>query len=167
MSPILERVQEFLTAHELTAHPHGDGEALVVLITLTHCRCSVMFHHEHGSDELTLWALHPANVPADRRFAVAEFLMRLNWNLHRGQRFLLDWGDGEVRLRRYVPLQGLPEVKTVAIWFLSVYVLINSFHPALMNVIYRGMPPVQALEQGEADFEALIKTHKDNDRNEV
>jgi hypothetical protein len=51
----------------------------------------------------------------------------------------------------------MPEVKTLAFWFQSACVLVNCFHPALMNVIYRGMPPVQALEQGEADFEALIK----------
>lgn len=72
-----------------------------------------------------------------------------------------------MRLRRDVWLLELPEVKTVAFWFQSACVLIDGFHPALMNVIYRGMPPVQALEQGEADFEALIKTHEDNERDEV
>lgn len=166
MSPILERVQEFLNAHELTAHPHGDGEGLIVPMSLTHCRCNLVFHHEPGSDELTLLALHPADVPADRCSAVAEFLTRLNWNLH-GQRFLLDWTDGEVRLRRDVWLLGIPEVKTLAFWFQSACVLVDGFHPALMNVIYRGMPPVQALEQGEADFEALIKTHQADEPDEV
>ena len=57
MSPILERVQEFLTAHELNAHPHGDGEALVVPMTLTHCRCSVVFHHAPGADELVYYRM--------------------------------------------------------------------------------------------------------------
>ena len=80
MSTILERVQEFLTAHELNAHPHGDGEALVVPMTLTHCRCSVVFHHASGADELVVMAMHPAVVPPERRAAVAEFFTRLNWN---------------------------------------------------------------------------------------
>ena len=155
MSPILERVQEFLTAHDLNALPHGDGEALVVPMSLTHCRCNLVFHHERGSDELTLLAMHPSMVPVDRRSAVAEFLMRLNWNLS-GQRFLLDWDDGEMRLRRDVDVLALPGVAAIALWFQSACVLVDGFHPALMNVVYRGMPPAQALEQGEADFEKLI-----------
>lgn len=158
MSPILERVQEFLTAHELKAMPHGDGEGLIVPMSLTHCRCNLVFHHERGSDELTLLALHPAAVPADHRSAVAEFLTRLNWNLS-GQRFLLDWEDGDVHLL------ALPTEETLAFWFQSACVLVDGFHPALMNVVYRGMSP--ALEQGEADFEALIKTHKSNERDEA
>jgi hypothetical protein len=166
MSPILERVQEFLTAHELTAHPMGDGEGLIVPMTLTHCRCNLVFHQEPGSDELTLLALHPANVPADRCSAVAEFLTRLNWNLS-GQRFLLDWTDGEVRLRRDVHLLAMPAVETIATWFLAVCAVADGFHPALMNVIYRGMPPVQALEQGEAEFQALIKASDRGGREEA
>ena len=61
----------------------------------------------------------------------------------------------------------MPEPKTLACWFQSACVLVDGFHPALMNVIYRGMPPVQALEQGEADFEALIKTHQADEPDEV
>ena len=156
MSPILERVQQFLTAHELTAHPEGDGEALLAPMNLTHSRCNVIFHHGHGDDELVILGLYPCKVPEDRRAAAAEFYTRLNWNLS-GQRFLLDWTDGEVRLRRDVPLLGALDDKALTIWFKSLCALMDGFHPALMNVIYRGMPTVQALEQGEAEFHALLK----------
>lgn len=155
MSPILERVQEFLTAHDFTAHPHGDGEALVVPMTLTHCRCSVVFHHEPGADELVVMAMHPTVVPSERRTAVAEFFTRLNWNLT-GNRFLLDWQDGEVRLRRDVDVLAVPGTEQIGTWFYSACLLVDGFFPALMNVVYRGMNPVQALEQGEADYQKLV-----------
>ena len=155
MSPILERVQEFLTAHELNAHPHGDGEALVVPMTLTHCRCSVVFHHEPGADELVVMAMHSSVVPPERRAAVAEFFTRLNWNLT-GNRFLLDWQDGEVRLRRDVDVLAVPNTDQIGGWFYSACLLVDGFFPALMNVVYRGMNPAQALEQGEADYQKLV-----------
>lgn len=69
--------------------------------------------------------------------------------------------------RRDVHLLAIPEVDTLAFWFHSACVLADGFHPALMNVVYRGMPPAQALEQGEADFEALLKTHKASESDEA
>lgn len=155
MSPILEQVQKFLTAHELTAHPHGDGEALVVPMSLTHCRCSIAFHHEPGSELLTILGLHPETVPPARRAAVAEFLTRLNWSLN-GQRFLMDWEDGEVRVRTDLLLLAMPSLEQISRCFLAACATIDGFHPAVMNVIYRGMPPVQAVEQGEADLQKLL-----------
>ena len=159
MTPTLERVHEFLMSLEITAHPGGDGEVLVVPMDLTHCRCNLVFQHEAGSDEMTILALHPSNVPADRRHAVAEFLARLNWNLG-GQRFLLDWADGEVRLRRDVSLLGPLKDEKLSYWLRSACVLLDGFHPALMSVVYRGTPPLQALEQGEAEYQVLIKNLK-------
>ena len=159
MTPTLERVHEFLMSIEITAHPGGDGEVLVVPMDLTHCRCNLVFQHEAGSDELTVLALHPSKVPADRCLLVAEFLTRLNWNLG-GQRFLMDWADGEVRLRRDVTLLGPLTDENLAYWLRSACALLDGFHPALMNVIYRGMSPLQALEQGEAEYQALINSLK-------
>jgi hypothetical protein len=51
----------------------------------------------------------------------------------------------------------VPDDSALARWFHGACVLMDGFHPALLSVIYRGMPPVQALEQGEAEFHALLK----------
>jgi hypothetical protein len=166
MSPILERVHELLTDLEIQSAPRGDGEALAVSMRFTHCSCNLVFRHDPGSDQLALIAFLPSNVPANRRAAVAEFLTRLNWNLT-GHLYLMDWKDGEVRLRQDMPLYlpALPSKKAIAFWFHSACVMADGFYPALMNVIYRGMPPVQALEQGEADYREVLKNHCGDENN--
>ena len=68
-----------------------------------------------------------------------------------------DWDDGEVRLRRDVHLFGLPDVEIIGDWFATTCLLVDGFYPALINIVYRGMQPSQALEQGEADFEKLVR----------
>ena len=156
MTPTLELVQKFLTAQKLNAHPHRDGEALVVPMTLTHCRCSVAFNHAPGADELVITALHPIIVPPERRAVVAEFITRLNWNLT-GNRFLMDWQDGEVRLQRDVDVLTVTGTDQMGRWFYSACLLLDGFFPALMNVVYRGRNPVQAIEQGEADYNKLVE----------
>jgi len=155
MSPILEQVQAFLTDHELTAHPGGDGEALIVPMSLTHCRCNVMFHHDRDTSILVVMGAVPVTVPSERRGAVAEFLTRLNWNLT-GNRFLMDFNDGDVRVRRDVDVPEAPGRELIAGCFYSTCLALDGFFPSLMNVIFRGMSPVQALEQGEADYAKLM-----------
>lgn len=162
MTPILERVQECLTANDLKFVPHEDGRGLVVIMSLRHCRCHIVFLHEPDGEYLTLQALHPTAVPPERRPAVAEFITRLNWNLS-DCRFLMDWSDGEVRLRQDILVKQPPALEDLELWFASTCVLLDGFYPALMNVVYRGMLPVQALEQGEADFAALVRSHKRKD----
>lgn len=137
----------------------------MVPMTLTHCRCNVVFHHEHGDNELVVMGLYSVKVPEDRRAVAAEFYTRLNWNLS-GQCFLMDWSDGEVRVKRDVPLLGELKNEVLAIWCQSVCALMDAFHPALMNVIYRGMSVPQALEQGEAEYLALINAKYCGDREE-
>ena len=158
MTPTLERVQEFLTTHELVAHPGGDGEALIVPMTLTHCRCSMVFHHDRETEMLVVMGMVPITVPPDRRAAVAEFLTRLNWNLT-GNRFLMDFNDGDVRVRRDVDMVALPNDELLGGWFYSACLALDGFFPALANVVFRGTNPVQALEQGEADYAKIVAQH--------
>ena len=155
MSPLLDQVQAFLTDHELTAHPGGDGEALIVPMSLTHCRCNVIFHHDRDTSILVVMGAVPVTVPSERRGAVAEFLTRLNGNLT-GTRFLMDFNDGDVRVRRDVDVSDAPNRELIAGCFYSTCLALDGFFPSLMNVIFRGMSPVQALEQGEADYAKLM-----------
>ena len=156
MTTTLERIQAFLTANELSSHPGGDGEAIIVPMALTHCRCDVVIHHDRDTKMLALMGLVPITVPSERRAAVAEFLTRLNWNLT-GNHFLMDFNDGDVRVRRDVDGTHPPDLELLlGNWFYSLCLALDGFFPALMSVVSRGANPVQALEQGEADYMAVV-----------
>ena len=45
--------------------------------------------------------------------------------------------------------------------------LTDGFFPALMSVIYRGTPVVQAIEQGEAEFNVVVSSVADAEDDEV
>ncbi|NBP86512.1 MAG: hypothetical protein EBU54_15545, partial [Mycobacteriaceae bacterium] len=148
MNPILETVRDHLTKHELTPVPLGDGEALIATVTLKHLRVHLFFCADTDQQRLNLMGRHSVLVPEDRRAAVAEFITRLNWNLS-GARFLLDHGDGEVCCRVDLEAGGAAlNDATLSKSILRCCHLTDGFFPALMSVIYRGTPPVQALEQG-------------------
>ena len=166
MSPILERVREFLIRHNLPANVRSNGTVLVVPMGLKHCQSNIVFQHEDGDDDLVVKALHPTNIPTDRCSLVAEFLTRLNWNLS-GHHFVLDWSDGEVQLRRDVALIGALDDNMISFWFQTACIILDGYHPSLMNVVYRGMPPLQAVEQGEADLAAVVNSWKNHGREQV
>ena len=42
--------------------------------------------------------------------------------------------------------------------------LVDGYFPALMNVIYRGTSPVQAVEQGEAEYAAVTSKGQEEER---
>ena len=42
--------------------------------------------------------------------------------------------------------------------------LVDGYFPALMNVIYRGTSPVQAVEQGEAEYAAVTSKGQAEER---
>ena len=138
----------------LVPHVVGDGEAMAVQVTLTHLVSTLVFQADMDPPLLSVSARVPVLVPAERRAAVAEFFMRINQGLRVG-RFLLDYQDGEAcfRLEVEADVVGLTDER------ISRYVL-----PALMNVIYRGTSPVQAVEQGEAEFAAVTKKGQKEER---
>jgi hypothetical protein len=166
MNSILETVHAHLTKHELTVVPLSDGEALIATVTLKHLRVHLFFCADTDEQRLTIMGRHSVLVPEDRRAAVAEFITRVNWQLS-GARFLLDYEDGEVGCRIDLEAGGAAlEDATLGKAILRCCHLTDGFFPALMSVIYRGTPVVQAIEQGEAEFNAIVKalpSHADDE----
>ncbi len=156
MHPILETVHAHLSKHELTAVPLGDGEALIATVTLKHLRVHLFFCADSDEQRLTIMGRHSVLVPADRRASVAEFITRVNWQLS-GARLLLDYEDGEVGCRIDVEAGGAAlEDANLFKAILRCCHLTDGFFPALMSVIYRGTPAVQAVDQGEAEFNVIV-----------
>ena len=155
MNPILETVHAHLTKHDLTAVPLGDGEALTSTVTLKNLRVHLFFCADAEEQRLSILGRHSVLVPLERRTVVAEFITRLNWNLS-GARFLMDYEDGEVCCRIDLEAVGAGlDDATLGKAILRCCHLTDGFFPALMSVIYRGTPVVQAIEQGEAEFKVV------------
>ena len=164
MNPILEHVRDHLLKFTLVPHVVGDGEAMAVQVSLTHVVSTLVFQADMDPPLLSVSARVPVLVPAERRAAVVEFFMRINHGLRVG-RFLLDYQDGEACLRMEVEA----DVANLTDQRISRYVLlcmrmVDGYFPALMNVIYRGTSPVQAVEQGEAEFAAVTSKGQEEER---
>lgn len=157
MNSIIRSINDHLIQEGLIVHPIGDGEGIVVHMTLKHLRLAVSFLTPEGNDHLRIEALLPVPVPADRRAAVAEFLTRVNWNMNLG-RFVMDFTDGELRLRQELDSRDdTVDVKRAEVSLLRCCHMVDAFFPALMGVIFRETPPEEALAQGEKELEALAK----------
>ncbi len=164
MNPILEHVRDHLVKFTLIPHVVGDGEAMAVQVTLTHLVATLVFQADMDPPLLSVSARVPVLVPAERRAAVAEFFMRINQGLRVG-RFRMDYQDGEAccRLEVDADLTGLTDER-ISRYVLLAMRLVDGYFPALMNVIYRGTSPVQAVEQGEAEFAAVTKKGQEEER---
>ncbi|MFM7214282.1 MAG: YbjN domain-containing protein [Verrucomicrobiota bacterium] len=157
MNSTIRSINDHLIHEGLIVHPIGDGEGIVVHMTLKHLRLAVSFLTGEEKDFLRLDALLPVPVPADRRTAVSDFLTRVNWNLRLG-RFVMDFSDGEIRFRQELDsLDDTVDVKRAEVGLLRCCHMVDAFFPALMGVIFRETPPEEALAQGEKDLEALAK----------
>ena len=157
MNSTIRSINDHLIHEGLIVHPIGDGEGIVVHMTLKHLRLAVSFLTGEEKDFLRLDALLPVPVPADRRTAVSDFLTRVNWNLRLG-RFVMDFSDGEIRFRQELDSRDdTVDVQRAEVGLLRCCHMVDAFFPALMGVIFRETPPEEALAQGEKDLEALAK----------
>lgn len=155
MNSIIRSINDHLIQEGLIVHPVGDGEGIVVHMTLKHLRMPVSFLTGDEKDFLRIDALLPVPVPADRRAAVGEFLTRVNWNMKLG-RFVMDYSDGELRFRQELDSRDdTVDVKRAEVGLLRCCHMVDAFFPALMGVIFRETPPEEALAQGEKELEAL------------
>ena len=155
MNSIIRSINDHLIQEGLIVHPVGDGEGIVVHMTLKHLRMPVSFLTGDEKDFLRIDGLLPVPVPADRRAAVGEFLTRVNWNMKLG-RFLMDYSDGELRFRQELDSRDdTVDVNRAEVGLLRCCHMVDAFFPALMGVIFRETPPEEALAQGEKELEAL------------
>lgn len=147
--PPFERMMRIHDALKADRYPTAN-------VTLKHLRMHLFFCADPDEQRLTIMGRHSVLVPVDRRAAVAEFITRLNWNLS-GVRFLMDYGDGEVCCRVDLTAGGTNlDDATLGQAILRCCHLTDGFFPALMSVLYRGTPAVQAIEQGEAEFKVVV-----------
>ncbi len=95
------------------------------------------------------YSVCPANVPEERRPAMAELLTRINYGLLIGN-FEMDFADGEVRYKTSIDVEG--DRLSVALVKNMVYanvLTMDWYLPAVMSVIYSDTSPSQAVARVE------------------
>jgi len=99
--------------------------------------------------QLLFYSVCPVKTPEDRRMAVAEFLTRANYGMFIGN-FELDFGDGEIRYKTSIDVDGdrLSEGLVRPLVYANV-LMMDRYLPGFMSVIYGSVPPAEAIAKAE------------------
>jgi hypothetical protein len=127
----------------------NNSNSTIISLNLTGNNSSFRTYLEikESQDRLIVYIDTPVKIAKNQRAAVAEFLMRVNYNLVIGN-FEIDFRDGEVRFRAAVDVEGsalsMEMVKTLV--FVSASTA-DRFFPGIMSVCYGGKLPEDAYEE--------------------
>lgn len=110
-------------------------------------------------DLVLFTSILPIFVPPDGRARVAEYLTRANFGMLLGA-FELDMDEGELRYRTSVDLTGVDATDLESSSLLRpmirqmIYanvVNVDRYFPGVMNVLYAGLTPAEAVSRVEAE----------------
>lgn len=147
--PLLEDVVEFFQ-QENWEFLQVEGESTLVLHFQGDngrwlCHAKV----REAQKQFIFYSICPINASQEKRLAVAEFLIRANYDLSIGK-FELDFTDGEIRCKTSVDLEerqlDSPLIKRLVYINLA---LMDSYLPGIESVIYRDVLAVDAIAQIE------------------
>lgn len=104
---------------------------------------------QEDKQRFIFYSVLDSKVPPQKRAAVAEYLTRANYGLVLGN-FEMDFSDGEVRYKTSVDVEGgqltTGMVKTMV--YTNV-LMMDRYLPGIMNVVYGGVSPADAIAQIE------------------
>jgi hypothetical protein len=107
------------------------------------------FQARPSEEQLMFYSRAPVNAPPEKRLALAEFLTRANYGRVVGN-FELDMGDGEVRFKYAMDVDGLPlDVQFLKNMSYSVVVSMDRYLPGIMKVIYSDAAPADVIREIE------------------
>lgn len=101
--------------------------------------------------QFTFHSVLPLLVPEQQRQAMAEFITRANYGLNIGN-FEMDFNDGEIRYKTGITLED--DSLTQSMIRPQVYanvLMMDRYLPAMLDVIYGGASPKDAVQSVEAD----------------
>ena len=143
-SPLISTVRDALDGRGLL-WTEFDPESVVMKFREQHSTYDVLVAADDASDIVTSYCVMPTRIPADRRAAVAEAIMRANYALRYGN-FEMDYSDGEVRYRVSVDVEGGMLSSQMVENLVSCGVQASEqYHDAFMRVAFAGAEPEQAV----------------------
>jgi hypothetical protein len=157
MNTNLQTVREHFIRAELKHDLDETSHVCHAGLGLTNVQARLIVHAPPDEGAVTVLLIVPVLVPADLRATVCEFLMRINHQLRQGC-FDLDFDDGEVRFRVALCVGDAPLAEETLRYSITLAATtVDGFFPALMRVLFAGMRPDQAVEQGEGFLRDLLK----------
>ena len=154
MTSMIEVVEQTLLEEDISYKPMPqDAHSLAIRFQgLQGEWLSVAIVREEAQ-EFVFYSVAPQFVDEERRWAVAEYLMRANYGLSIGN-FEMDFDDGEVRFRTAIDVEGdrlSPALLKSLIY--SNWVTMDRYLLGLQAVTADELSPSDAIEQAEAPDE--------------
>jgi hypothetical protein len=148
---LFETLSAFFSENEWLATRLGEEPVLQLAFQGTNGRWLCFAQAREEMRQVVFYSVAPIQVPAEKRAAVAEFTTRANYGLILGN-FELDFGDGELRYKTSLDIEGVDLVPAMLqpLTFVNVSTM-DRYLPGLMAVVYGGQSPEAAVEQIEAE----------------
>ncbi len=159
MGQLFEAVVDYLNEDDWRYHVVKD-ETAVMLAFRGECGSWQCFGTvDEEKQWFTFYSILPSNVPEDKRIEIAEFITRANYGLVIGN-FEMDYGDGEVRYKTSVDVEGGELTPKMVENVIRANVMtMDRYFSGLMGVLYGDRDPAEAI----AEMEELGHEHDELD----
>ena len=142
---LLDKIKAYLDKEEWSYDFIEENNILRVPYSGDNGQWIAILRHFEDRGLIGCYSLMPFNVPTERRQVAAEMLAMMNYDMVMGC-FELDIGDGEVRFRTTLPIDGdqVSDKLLEKLIFVNLTVT-DHFFPALTSICEEGVTATAAL----------------------
>ncbi len=147
---LFDDVSAFFAEDDWNAQPmESDPHALVMGFVGEAARWQCYCKVREDQHQVLFYSIAPVPVPEDKRSTVAEFITRANYGLIIGN-LEMDFGDGEVRYKSSVDVEGAPFSSSSVRNIVYANVLtMDRYLPGLLAIVHGDMSAVDAIAKVE------------------
>jgi len=160
MAEALEQVVELFRAKDWKFEVDEENDLVRTGIQGENGDWQVMAAASEDDPAFLMLSFFPQKCPAQRRVSCAELLTRINFGMMVGC-FEMDYDSGRIHLKTALPFaQGAldPELLNNVVMFNLA--CMDRFLPAIMSVIYAGIPPAQALAAARRQAKFKLRSRR-------
>ncbi|WP_204150207.1 YbjN domain-containing protein [Leptolyngbya sp. CCY15150] len=149
---ILGLVTNFLKDNNFNFSPIMDLDILQLSAQGKNGRYNCFAQAIEEKQQLIFYSVCLAQVPLDKRRAIAEFITRANYGLIIGN-FEMDWSDGQIRYKTSIDVEGGTLTTEMVKQLVYVNVLtIDSYLPGLVAIAQQNLDAQEAIALVESEL---------------